>query len=167
MADLLSGGVGAVFGAGVSLLTTWVNSRTERWKIRRQESEREADNRRKAESQFLASAKRFEDSARMLASILDGAVDRDLGETHDEYHREWRNLHESEALVEITCPDNVGKTARDLRVALGRLRDVCDPWYLTFIKNGKANSRKSNFDHYIDNDITQERKNFHAARKAG
>lgn len=141
--------VGALIGAGGALTANWITARTQRWQAEAGRNERQRETRRNAYANFLTSANRFFESSRDLAKVLSGDLTTDPEQTHQDYLQAWRLLRENEAVVEIAGPTEVGAAANDLRLALGKLADVCDTWH-TASQRGKANRRWAEFDEAVE-----------------
>lgn len=140
------GAIGAMVGAGATLVASWIPTRAQRQLAANSRIERITDVLSAASAEYLMTVDSFIDSARELVyQIVHEAPEPRREAAHEAYRKEWQQLQRTCAVVVISGPSDLGASAEELKRSLGTIGNICDRWYEA-VKHGPTNSRAGKFD---------------------
>jgi hypothetical protein len=138
--------IGAMVGAGATLVASWIPTRAQRQLASDSQRERIAEVLRAATAEYLMTVDGFIDSARELVyQIENEAPEPDREAARKAYLGVWQQLQRTCAVVVISGPSDLGARAEELKLHLGTLANICDRWYEA-VKHGPTSSRAGKFE---------------------
>jgi hypothetical protein len=123
--------LGAVLGAGATLATGLIGTRSQRGLAEANRKGQIAEVRREAYAEYLTAVYSFMDRARELIAMLDANADMtERDAARHVYLEDWDRLQPKYAPVVVAGPGQIEGSAESLRFCVADLADQCDKWYM-------------------------------------